>query len=273
MQVNFTINIDDRLVKKVKNFFSRRNTIIVSTIGAMAVSAIIYAQTTSLNVFSTGQTIYAEDINNNFAFLNQQIQALQNQNTVFFTGMIMPFIGSDTVNNPEGWVICDGRVIPDQDSGGAGYDLAVICGKTGTSDGVAPDLRGRFLIGYLPQAITNNSDARYQLGDDSETSWIRNIRNYSSTKWNPAISISQMPSHDHTYTDKYRTVSSLKSGRLGTSGSPSTDYDHSYMYCDTESTDFQLYTGSTDNHVNPTGGTDKFPIIPPSYTVIYIIKM
>lgn len=76
MQINFTINIDDKLSERIKRLFTRRNTIAVIFMSIFAISAMVYAASvTKPWVFKNGDLIDADKINDNFDALYQAVNS------------------------------------------------------------------------------------------------------------------------------------------------------------------------------------------------------
>lgn len=77
MQINFTINIDDRIIAKIRKFFTKRNNIAFIFIGIIATTAIVYgAAVTKPWEFNDGDLIDADKINDNFDVVYQAVNVL-----------------------------------------------------------------------------------------------------------------------------------------------------------------------------------------------------
>ena len=68
------INIDDKLISKVRRFFSRRNVIVIFVFIFM-MSIVLYAADLRLNVFKPKTVILSSEINSNFAAIKEKIDA------------------------------------------------------------------------------------------------------------------------------------------------------------------------------------------------------
>ncbi len=78
MHLNFTINIDDRIVKFLKKSLTRRN--VLTGVIVLAISSSIYLQAGdlipgNLNEFTSGSTISSSEVNANFNTLRHAINA------------------------------------------------------------------------------------------------------------------------------------------------------------------------------------------------------
>ncbi len=112
---------------------------------------------------------------------------------------------------PEGWLLCDG----------AGYSrtgdyealFAAIGTTWGTGDGSTtfnvPDFRGRALIGS-GAGINQNTDGSLA------GLTLRNAGPSSVGQKNVTLAVSQIPPHNHTYTDRYGPARHNEAGLIGT---------------------------------------------------------
>ena len=128
----------------------------------------------------------------------------------------------------------------------------VICDGTTTNGLAVPDLRNRFIIG---------SGSSYKTGatGGSVSSSVNN-HTHSVTISGTTLSVSQMPSHCHTYKLRGSTTSYQEAGygEMGTPVNTNTSY-----------------TGGSSSHSHgsstTSAGYQTFSIIPPYYALAYII--
>jgi hypothetical protein len=262
MQVNFTINIDDKLIGRIKKFFTKRNTVAVFFVCMLGVSAMVYAATiTKTWNFSTGDIIDADKINKNFDDLFSAVSALQTNNIAQFeSGMMMPFAGSVA---PDGWLLCDGRVIP--------TSAAVLISMVGSN---TPDLRGRYLVGKMTETITNPSHPLYglfeDLNDDS-VAWITQEckKSPSTYSWKHQLLATEIPGHKHNMEDWQAGLITVGGGTGLNSGTNATVSFTNSQRMSNLVTDW--FGGDPADITNRKAV--KFPILPPSMTMNFIIKI
>ncbi|MCL1864459.1 MAG: phage tail protein [Spirochaetes bacterium] len=126
------INIDDKLIANVRRFFSRKNVIIIFVI-LFLTSVVLYAAEKKFTIFQQRTLIRSSEINDNFALMPP-------------VGSIVSFAGPEN-RVPEGWLVCDGRVM-NKDTFGTLFDaIGFSWGKESDDEFRLPDLRGRFLRG------------------------------------------------------------------------------------------------------------------------------
>ena len=168
-------------------------------------------------------------------------------NNVSPTGSITAYMGT---TSPLGWIICDGVSISNTDGK---YDallaMGIGIGTLDTDNYSPPNLKGRFLYGANDSMPIHNTG-----GNSNITLSIDNMPSH-----NHDISSSQME-HSHTYTvtdDDEQTE--WGSGQYVARNSP---YDRT-----TSAVAPEIMSEST--HV---GSGTSFNILPPYYTVNYILK-
>ena len=66
MQVNFTININEKIVKFLKSTFKRRNAVVALAVAAIGTSVLLYAAVTKPYTFTPLTTISSSEVNANF---------------------------------------------------------------------------------------------------------------------------------------------------------------------------------------------------------------
>lgn len=142
------INIDDRLIERMKTFFMKRNVIITLLLIFMLSIVVVKAANVTLTNFSSGDTISSSAVNANFANLSKAAVPI---------GTIVAF-GGTADKIPEGWLLCDG-------SEKSNVEYSELYSAIGTSWGNVsgnattfnlPDLRGIFLRGVSPEDDTVN---------------------------------------------------------------------------------------------------------------------
>lgn len=159
------------------------------------------------------------------------------------TGAVMPFVGATA---PEGWLLCDGAVIPD----GLQYDaLKTLYGNN------TPDMRGMFLRGAGTNNFTTTTTTLNGVQDDVFGSHGHSININTSTAGN----------HSHQYNDRY-TFASTNLGLTGSATSATNAL-----------TDPLRTTGNAGNHTHNVSGNTaavgQNETRPVNYGVNYIIKL
>ncbi len=77
MQINITINIDEKIVSKLKKVFCRRNVLIAIPIIAITSSLVVYgASITKPHTFASNDVISSSEMNDNFDTLYTQVNTL-----------------------------------------------------------------------------------------------------------------------------------------------------------------------------------------------------
>ncbi|HPS56951.1 MAG TPA: phage tail protein [Spirochaetota bacterium] len=145
------INIDDKLITRVKDLFTKRNIITFLTMCFVMSIVITKAADFGLHVFEPDTVISSTEVNENFANLFKQINA----NTP--AGTVVAYAGSVI---PEGWLECNGAAV-------SRTEYSELFTALGTSWGVGdgdstfnlPDLRGRFLRGVDGDAGNDSDNA------------------------------------------------------------------------------------------------------------------
>ncbi len=107
-------------------------------------------RSSSLNVphlFQSGGVIRADQINDNFQFLNERLRQLERKYAPAPVGTIFPFAGPpDRV--PEGWMLCNGQEVSRAEYPALFEIIGTLWGDgNGHSTFNLPDLRGQFLRG------------------------------------------------------------------------------------------------------------------------------
>ena len=144
---------------------------------------------------------YMELSSNGVIFLNEKLQSVPyaihavRANNGVPTGSIMPFVG-DSTQVPEGWLLCDGSTIPDDDYHA---DLRGLLGAN------TPNLKGVYLRGAGSQTIPT-------LGSNGNSNFGANGKEYNAGNIN-TFHIDRYQSHRHV-------INSL-------TGSPEDDQDTS----------------------------------------------
>lgn len=259
MQINLTINIDDRLLNKIKNFFTKRNTVIAIFICILFVSALVYAGAIEKDwTFNTGDIIDAAKINDNFDKLFQQVNYLDGKTVSGApTGTIVAFAGATV---PNGWVLCNGATYDSKESDGTTDTIyaalnTVLGGRYG-QDGTkfnVPDLSGRVVIGVNKMG---------GIGADVLTSHTADSLGDKVGNETYKLTTNQMPSHKHTYSDNYFLFSTI----YGASSIKITSGDTVQPIGTSTTIDPEIETDAT-------GGTDSFSLMQPSFAMYYIIKL
>jgi microcystin-dependent protein len=263
MQLNFTINIDDRFVNRIKGFFRRRGVIASVSLLTLLTATFLFADVLLEKpyTFNTGDTIYAEQINKNFDELYDRINSINLAVTGVPVGSITIRAGSaDNTKVPEGWMICDGREL-DIEEYKALYD---VIGTTygGLNGFRLPDLRGRVVVGVNSNNVINSTDELDKMGGKYGDDAV-------------SLKIENMPKHKHTFED---------------SGWGKTENGEQYELLSTDvaiineglgeiegfkKTIVGIKMGVVNKINNPTseeGGVTPSNIIQPSIALYYIIK-
>jgi len=167
------INIDDKLIERVRRFFSRRNVIVMFAIIFMT-SMALFAADLRLNIFKPKTVILSSEINDNFETLHKLIDdnfetinklvgdnfsllsSLCNSNTP--PGTIIAYAGQPSSQwlQTNGWLVCDGREVSRQEYQELFNAIRTSWGAGNSSTTFnLPDLRGRFLRGVNGEARNN----------------------------------------------------------------------------------------------------------------------
>jgi uncharacterized membrane protein YciS (DUF1049 family) len=147
------INVNDRVVSFVRRLFKGKYTVITIAAILFCFGVVLFSeQLKEWYIFSPGQKISSEQVNQNFKRLYDKVNQL---GIGVPTGTIVAYWGTAA---PEGWILCDGRPVPD----GSDYDILRI--NVGTN---VPDLRGQFLRG-LDAAGTVDPDGATRGGVGSK---------------------------------------------------------------------------------------------------------
>ncbi len=158
MEIKINLNINDRIVNFVKKMFSGKMLIVSLTVLTLTTGILLYAAPVTLNIFNSGDVISAAAVNENFAKLKAQIDAVEANSQGAPVGTIMAFAGTST-KVPPGWLICDGQSY-NKDTYATLYDkIQNNWGGDGASTFKVPDLRGVSLRGSNKIGATNRTDA------------------------------------------------------------------------------------------------------------------
>jgi microcystin-dependent protein len=169
------------------------------------------------------------------------------------TGIIVMWSG---VTAPSGWALCDGT--------------------NGT-----PDLRNRFIVGAgttYPLGTSGGSTTSSAGGGHTHTESAAGGHNHTGLTGDTALTIAQMPAHEHDLELKYTTVGGAGSSRqYWTKSAPDTLLDGTV----TDGTSVEG-EGATHNHSIGTDGSHSHTInavgdhthtaTPPYYALAYIMK-
>jgi microcystin-dependent protein len=129
-------------------------------ISGLVVSAIVWA-TTVPNIFSSGDTLSAAKMNENFRTLQQAIDSLVPPGTIIA-------YGGPKESVPAGWLLCDGKPIIRTAYASLFGAIGTAWGKgDGTNTFNVPDLRGRFLRG-TDNGAKNDPDAANRTDNGNE---------------------------------------------------------------------------------------------------------
>ncbi len=140
MNIHLNIHIDDRLIEGTKKLITPRRFIILAFIITITSSAMIYAGVTKPHTFASGQVISAEQINENFDTIYRAV----NTSIIAPPGAVVAFAGN---NPPEGWLLCDGRLVSRYDYPELYEAIGTAWGGDGNPNFHLPDMRGRFIRG------------------------------------------------------------------------------------------------------------------------------
>jgi microcystin-dependent protein len=263
MQINFTINIDDRIIAGIRNFFSKRNNIVFVFIGIIATTAIVYgAAVTKPWDFNDGDLIDADKINDNFDMLFETVNILQSSNSGFQSGMIMAFIDKNEL--PDGWFLCDGSTFDTNEY----PKLALALGGN-----TLPDLRGRIVVGNRNMDDNRTSGTATAITDNRNTSvlaWSNVLGAEFNGEVTHRISINELPEHSHTVPDYYTNISLFNKilirdgGGDELSGVVKTDSGTGSSLPDLNFQDRTTRSYTASNHA--------ITLTPPAVALYYIIK-
>ena len=188
------INIDDKLIAKVRRFFSRRNVIVIF-VSIFMMSVVLYAADRKFTIFQPRVLIRSAELNDNFMLMPP-------------VGSIVAFAGLEN-KIPNGWLICDGRTLNKDDYNELFEAIDIAWGQDENDPDRfhLPDLRGRFLRGVDKTGINDedsgNRRALYggntgnNVGSYQEDA-IRNIKGYFNGNVNDGNNWSE-PFYLHSY--------------------------------------------------------------------------
>ncbi|HQP48901.1 MAG TPA: phage tail protein [Spirochaetota bacterium] len=150
--MTIVIKIDDKILKSLQRFFSRKKTIFLLVVVVMIVSIFAYAEDIRVpHIFRSGDVISAEQINENFRIIQERLNRVARDVSGVPIGTIVAFGGPESCI-PDGWLFCDGDVLSSSEY----EDLYNAIGTRWGGDGNTfriPDLRGRFLRGLDKSGI------------------------------------------------------------------------------------------------------------------------
>ena len=200
MQVNFSINIDDKLIERVKKFFTKRNTIIVVLIFTVAVTTVILNGEAIIKkwTFNDGDIIYASRINDNFDTLFAMVNELDGKagDGAMPVGSVIPFAGTKI---PNGWLLCDGTTYNTNSRPELNALRILIDGGFGSGSGSTfnvPDLRGRVIVGV--NNMGGESTSLYDdVRDDNTKNWVNTIGRQFGGATHKLVE-EEMPRHNHS---------------------------------------------------------------------------
>lgn len=132
--------------------------------------------------------------------LKKEIQLLKNE--ICPVGTIQAFAFNKV---PQGWMVCDGRSLNKYDYSELFNVIAHTFGKEGNDNFKIPDLRGRFIRGWDPNATIDPQ--RRQLGTYQEDA----IQSHDHSFYSNRVSLGS--SGDHSHTAKATRIS-IKQGML-----------------------------------------------------------
>jgi microcystin-dependent protein len=194
------------------------------------------------------------------------------------TGSLLPYAG---ISAPAGWLLCQGQTLAIANYSNLFSVIGTTYGGNGSTNFVLPDLRGRVPIGAGQLNGNGNNYTRGSVGGAE----------------NHALTVGEMPSHNHagtidyagahshTYQDAYFAENAGLPGnnKYGTASSCDTDNNFYYRTQNggytTNGSDpnTQLSTSSAGSHnhtmsISSTGNGDSFSLIQPYVVTSYIIK-
>lgn len=144
--MTFIIKIDDKLLKSIKAFFSRKKTIFVLTVLVMIVSIFSYAEDIRVpHIFRSGDVISADQVNENFRIIQERLNRVARDVAGVPIGTIVAFGGPESCI-PDGWLFCKGDLLNSSDYEELYNAIGTRWGGDGNTFRI-PDLRGRFLRG------------------------------------------------------------------------------------------------------------------------------
>ncbi len=135
------IDINDRLAAILVKILKPKTAVIVLAVILFCFGIVLFSeQLKEWYVFSNGQVISSEQVNQNFKRLYDRVNQL---GIGVPTGTIVAFYGAAA---PEGWLLCNGDLVP------AGSDYDILRGIVGAN---VPDLQGQFLRGLDPDGASD----------------------------------------------------------------------------------------------------------------------
>lgn len=202
MQINFTINIDDKLVSRIKSFCKNKPVTIIFTLMLVSSAVFLFAENTwtgkAKYTFSNGDTIFADQINANFNELYEKVNSLSINLTGLPVGTIVAWAGQQGISIPEGWLLCDGRDIPEDDDTHSYKKLREVLQFTyGSSTYKLPDLRGRVIVG-VNQSANSGVGRSERIPDIEPYNVLDNLGGcFGDDQAQVTLSLNEIPSHIH----------------------------------------------------------------------------
>lgn len=261
MKVQFTINIDDKLIKSIKAFFKRRSIIITVSLILITTISFVYAQTSTTDWyhFRKGQTIVADELNTNF----QTLQSLKAGSKVP-VGTILPYLGKELPSDGL-WMWCDGSLIPVDDPTYTDFKNLFATGRT-------PDLRGMVLAGankYGNLPVDERERNPALLPDSFR------LPQYEHKLTTPGVDIHGNPIEISSY-GKFTLEAKHLPKHKHPFGAMTPGPAQNLATGDKAPLPLMNTTLETENNIpdpsRPADGPDGFSIVQPTYTVKFIIK-
>ncbi|HNR87503.1 MAG TPA: hypothetical protein PKM65_04115 [Spirochaetota bacterium] len=146
MQINININIDDRIIKAVKHFFSRKVTIALALLILAGISIIAYSATiTKPHTFTPGNVIFSDDVNENFDTIYTAVNAIKEPPIGTIHAWHKNLYTSPPAL-PAGWVECNGQVLADAESPFNGKTIPNLNGDVSGADSPGISRKDRMFI-------------------------------------------------------------------------------------------------------------------------------
>jgi len=262
MQVNFSINIDDKLVERIKRFFTKRNTIVIVLIFTVAVTTVILNGEAIIKprTFSSGDVIYASSINENFDILYAKVNELDGKAGGTPVGTIIVYAGTGQI--PNGWLLCDGKSYSISEYEGLYLQIGTRYGGSGANFSV-PDLRGRVIIGVTETFLS--SDARFDMNGLGF-----GFAGATGGKAKYKLDIEELPKHGHDILLDFFNF------QLGSTASSKKELEYVQKLSNPTDTHLTIgYVGPLpydDRSTATAGNGTPFPIIQHSMALNYLIK-
>jgi microcystin-dependent protein len=263
MQVNFSINIDDKLIERGKKFFTKRNTIVGVLIFTVAVTTVILngESITNLLKFNDGQIIYADDINANFKALFDKVNELD-ASRIDVVGAVIPFAGNET-KVPAGWLLCDGAEYNTNDYPELQGVIGSTYGSSVASKFKVPDLRGYVVVGVT--SMGNNPPNPDFLKDANGAPLLYNLNAIYGESTHTLLE-NELAPHRHEIISSFYLPSGPVQVQQGSYGSTASVPIGAAMQ------KLNSVNNEIETALTPTGNARPFNIMQPSRALNYIIK-